>query len=49
MPLILLNPYIGPYQMLPHRARMDLGALAMKGFTAFSKAPASVEPHHQIV
>ena len=28
---------------------MDLGALAMKGYSAFSKAPALLEPYHQIV
>ena len=33
--------------MLPLRARMDIGA--MKGYSAFSKAPALLEPCHQIV
>ena len=49
MPFVLFNPLIGSYQVLPHRARMDLGAVAMKGFSAFPKAPALLEPHHQIV
>ena len=49
MRLVLLNPQRGPYQVLPLRTRADLGAMAMKGFSAFPKAPASVEPHHQIV
>ena len=31
------------------RARVDLGEMAMKGCSAFPKAPASLEPHHQIV
>ena len=35
--------------MLPFRARVDLVAMTMKGCTAFPKAPASLEPHHQIV
>ena len=35
--------------MLPRRARLDLGAMAIKGFLAFPKSPASLEPHHQIV
>ena len=48
MPLVLFNPYIGPYQVLPLRARVDLGAMAMKGYSAFPKAPALLEPHHQI-
>ena len=35
--------------MLPLRVRVDLGAMAMKGYYAFSKAPASMEPQHHIV
>ena len=49
MQLVLFNPYIGPYQVLPGRARVDLVAIAMKGYSTFPKAPASLEPHHQIV
>ena len=30
-------------------ARVELGAMAMKGYSAFPKAPALLEPHHQIV
>ena len=41
--------HIGPYQVLPLRAREDLGAMAMKGYSAFPKVPALLEPHHQIV
>ena len=32
MLLVLFNPQIGPYQVLPLRARVDLGAMAMKGY-----------------
>ena len=35
--------------MLPLRARVNLGAMAIKGYSTFSKAPALLEPHHQIV
>ena len=35
--------------MQQHQARLDLGAMAMKGYSAFHKAPASLELHHQIV
>ena len=49
MLLVLFNPLIGPYQVLPHRARVDLGAMAVKGCSAFPKAPVVLEPHHQIV
>ena len=37
MPIVLFNPQIGPYQVLPHRARVNLGAMAMKGCSAFPK------------
>ena len=49
MQLVLFNPKIGPYQVLPFRARVDLGAMAMKGCPALPKAPASLELHHQII
>ena len=48
MTLVLFNPYIGSYQVLPLRARVDLGAMAMEGYFAFPKAPTLLEPHHQI-
>ena len=35
--------------MLPQRARVDLGVMAIKGYSAFPKAPALLESHHQIV
>ena len=35
--------------MQPLRTRVDLGAMAMKGYSVFPKAPALLEPHHQIV
>ena len=34
--------------MLPRWARVDLGAMAMKGYSAFPKAPALLESHHEI-
>ena len=49
MLLVLFNPYIGPYQVLQLRARVDQGAMAIKGYSIFFKAPALLEPHHQIV
>ena len=49
MLLVLFNPYIGPYQVLPLQARVDLEAMAIKGYSAFPKTPALLEPHHQIV
>ena len=49
MQLALFNPLIGPYQVLPFQAKKDQGAMAMKGWSTFPKAPASLEPHHQIV
>ena len=35
--------------VLPLRARVDLGAMAMKAYSAFPKALALLEPHHQII
>ena len=49
MPLVLFNPYIAPYQVLPCQARVDLGVMAMKRCTVFPKAPALLGPHHQTV
>ena len=49
MQLVLFNPLIGPYQVLQFRARVDSGVMKMKGCSAFSKALASLEHHHQIV
>ena len=43
--LILFIPLTGPYQVLPFRARVDLGAMAMKGCSTFPNAPALLEPH----
>ena len=34
--------------MLPLRARVDLGAMAIKVYSTFPKAPALLEPHHPI-
>ena len=47
--LVLFDPLIGAFQVLPLRARGDLGTIAMKGYSAFPKAPALLEPLHQIV
>ena len=49
MLLVLFNPYIGPYQVLPRWARVDLGAMAVKGCSAFPIAQVSLESRHQIV
>ena len=49
MPLVLFNPKIRPYQVLPSGARVDQEAMAMKGCSVFPKAPALLGPHHQTV
>ena len=46
---VLFNPLIGRCQVLPLRARVDMGAMAMKEYSAFSKALVLLEPHYQIV
>ena len=38
-----------PYHMLLLRARLDLGAMAMKGYTAFPKTLTLLKPHYHIV
>ena len=38
-----------PYQVPPLRAGVDLGVVAIKRHSAFPKAPALQEPHHQTV
>ena len=47
--LVLFDPLIGPYQVLPLRASADLAAMAMKKYSIFSKAPALLEHHHHMV
>ena len=49
MPLVIFNPLILPYQVLPRRARVDLGAMAMNGYSVSPKAPALLGSHRQIV
>ena len=39
MPLVLFNPYIEPCQVLPRRARVDLGAMVMKGVLRIPQSP----------
>ena len=41
MQLVIFDTLIRPYQVLPFRTRLDLGAMVMKECSAFSKAPAS--------
>ena len=38
---------MGPQLVLPHRVRVDLGVMSMKGYSTFPKAP-ELEPHHQM-
>ena len=35
--------------MIPLRARMELGAMAIKGYSSFPKALALLEPYYQVV
>ena len=45
----LFGPWLGHFQVLPFRARVDQGAMAMKRHSAFPNAPALLELHHQVV
>ena len=40
--LVLFDPQIGPYQVLSPQARVNLEAIAMKGYSAFPKVPPSL-------
>ena len=42
-----IQPIDGPYQVLSLQARVDLGAMAMKGYSTIPKA--LLEPHYQII
>ena len=39
MPLVLFNPKIRPYQVIPRRARVGLGAIVMKGVLHVTQIP----------
>ena len=45
----LFCPLIGPYQVVPLRARVDLETMAMKGYSTFPKTLVLLEPHPHIV
>ena len=45
---VLFDPQVRRYQVLLHWGRMYLGAIAMKGYSTFPKAPTLLRPHHQI-
>ena len=44
----LFDPKIGPYQVLPLRDRVNLGAMVMKGYSVMPKSLALLQSHHQI-
>ena len=46
--LVKFDPEIGHYLMKPLRASVDLVALEIKRYSAFTKAPALHGPRHQI-
>ena len=46
---VLFDSLIGPYLVLTLLVRVDLGVMALKGYSAFPKVPALLEPHYQIV
>ena len=44
--LDLFNPKIGLCKVLPFRARVDLGMMTIKKYSAFPKDLALLESHH---
>ena len=47
--LVLFDPLIRPNKVQPLWSRVNLGAMALKEYSAFSKAPALLESHYHIV
>ena len=47
--LVLFNLLVGPGKVQPIRARDEPGAMAIKGYSSFPRAPAFLESHHQII
>ena len=47
--LVLLDPYVGPNQALLLLARIELEVMTIKRYYAFTKSPALLELHNQIV
>ena len=47
--LLKFSPEIGPYQVLPLQAKVNLGAIAKNEYSTFPNAPALLKPHNQIV
>ena len=45
-PFSSIYPSIDPYLVLPLWARVDLGTIAIKGYSAFPKVAALLEPHY---
>ena len=41
--------YLTHKYVLQLQAKVDLGTMAIKAYSAFPKAPASLEPHRQVV
>ena len=46
--IVVFDPLIGPYKLLPLWVRVDLGTTAMKEYSTFSKVP-GLEPHYQMI
>ena len=46
--LVPFDPWIWPSHMLPLWAKLDLGLMAIKRWSTFLKALASLDPQHQI-
>ena len=45
----MFDPFIRLYQVLPLWGRVGLGAIVIKGYSAFPKVQALLEPRHQII
>ena len=46
---VLFDPYIGSNRVLPLRAKVNQGAMKIKGYSAFPKSSALLETHYKSV
>ena len=46
--LVLFYLLMGPNKLLPLGVKVDLGAIAIKWYSAFPKAPTLLKPHDQM-
>ena len=46
--MVLFDPKVELWLVLPHQAKVDMGGMAIDGYYLFSKAP-GLKPQHKMV